>query len=88
MKQKTSTHLAHKAINRDHKNARTSHQAIEKAGKKKMSFFGNRASRQSVRDEMIQDGLDLMQLETEMDEARREKEDEINNSILFSSLTM
>ncbi|PWY55790.1 hypothetical protein DGG96_08250 [Legionella qingyii] len=50
-------------ITPDHKNARTSHRGIEKADKKKMSFFGEYASRQFVRDEMIKDGLDLMEIQ-------------------------
>lgn len=70
--QKRIIHLTQKS--EDHKNAKTSHQCIEKAGKKKMSFFGDRASRQFVENEMIKDGLDLMQIKIE--EARKTQEDE------------
>ncbi|WP_454784871.1 hypothetical protein [Legionella sp. WA2024007413] len=55
-------------VTQDHKNARTSHQGLEKASKKKMSFFGNYASRQFVRDEMIKDGLNLMELQRELEQ--------------------
>ncbi|KTD72354.1 hypothetical protein [Legionella tucsonensis] len=74
MKQKRIIHLTQNS--EGHKNAKTSHQCIEKAGKKKMSFFGDRASRQFVENEMIKDGLDLMQIKIEMEEARKAKEDE------------
>ncbi|MCW8399064.1 hypothetical protein OQJ26_09700 [Legionella sp. PATHC038] len=76
------------SIDQDHKNARTSHQLIEKASKKKVSFFGNRASRQAVRDEMIKDGLELMQIQTEMAEERQAREEEINTSVPFSQFRM
>lgn len=79
MKQKIIIHLAQKSETMDHKNARTSHQRLEKASNKKMSFFGDRASRQFVRDEMIKDGLDLMQVKIEMEEARKAREDETRN---------
>ncbi|MCE0722127.1 MULTISPECIES: hypothetical protein [Legionella] len=79
MKQKRIIHLAQKSEPMDHKNARTSHQNIEKTGKKKMSFFGDRASRQFVKDEMIKDGLDSMHIKIEMEEARKAKEDETKN---------
>lgn len=52
----------------DHKNARTSHQSSEKAGKKKMSFFGDRASRQFVRNEIIKDGLEMAEAFAKDDE--------------------
>ncbi|KTD42747.1 hypothetical protein [Legionella parisiensis] len=76
MKQKTIIHLTQKSETIDHKNARASHQSLEKASHKKMSFFGDRACRQFVRDEMIKDGLDLMQIKIEMEEAGKAKEEE------------
>ncbi|KTD01750.1 hypothetical protein OQJ19_06835 [Fluoribacter gormanii] len=63
-------------ITPDHKNARTSHRGIEKAGKKKMSFFGDYGSRQSVRNEMIKDGLDLMEIKKEQEQDRIARDDE------------
>lgn len=76
MKQKRIIHSAQNSETMEHKNARTSHQNLEKTSHKKMSFFGDRASRQFVRDEMIKDGLDLMQIKIEMEEARKAREDE------------
>lgn len=84
MKQKGTIQSASKYEAIEHKNARTSHQGVEKAGKKKLSFFGDRASRQFVRDEMIQDGLDFMNLQTEMEEARLAREEEANRYSSFS----
>ncbi len=52
----------------DHKTARTSHQGTEKAGKKKVSFFGDRASRQFVRNEIISDGLEKAEVFARNDE--------------------
>ncbi|QMT58704.1 hypothetical protein [Legionella sp. PC997] len=63
-------------VSQEHKNARTSHQGLEKAGKKKMSFFGDYASRQFVRDEMIKDGLNLMELQRELEQERIARDEE------------
>ncbi|HHT0594374.1 TPA: hypothetical protein ACTXXA_003227 [Legionella anisa] len=76
MKQKNIIHSAQKSAIMDHKNARTSHQNMEKTTKKKISFFGDRASRQFVKNEMIKDGLDSMYVKIEMESARKAKEDE------------
>ncbi|WP_454781477.1 hypothetical protein [Legionella sp. WA2022007384] len=67
MKEKSIIHA--QTVLRDHKNARTSHRGLEKDGKK-MSFFGDYASRQFVRDEMIKDGLDSMEIQRELEEER------------------
>ncbi|MCW8409146.1 hypothetical protein OQJ13_09195 [Legionella sp. PATHC035] len=90
MKHKREIPVAQKfaTINADHKNARTTHQLSDKACKKKVSFFGDRASRQAVRDEMIKDGLELMQIQTEMAEERQAREDEINSTVPFSQFRM
>ncbi|AWN72814.1 hypothetical protein LEAN103870_09215 [Legionella anisa] len=76
MKQKNIIHSAQKSEMIDHKNARTSHQSMEKTSKKKMSFFGDRASRQFVNNEMIKDGLDSMHVKIEMEAVHKAKEDE------------
>ncbi|MGL5741872.1 MAG: hypothetical protein ACRCXC_04650 [Legionella sp.] len=62
----------------EHPNARTSHAHLEKSSKKKDSFFGDRGSRQSVRDEMVKDAFDLMY---------SEPEDELDNEGLDHAIT-
>lgn len=76
MKLKGTIHATSNIRAADHKNARTSHQGNEKSCKKKMTFFGDRTSRQFARNEMIQDGLELMQIQNEMEEARIAREEE------------
>ncbi|KTC91543.1 hypothetical protein OQJ18_12120 [Fluoribacter dumoffii] len=54
------------------KNARTSHQGKEKDCKKKMSFFGDRGSRNFVKNEMVRDGLEAMEMEAGVQNDRSE----------------